>query len=79
METVYESLASGSVSTSPNTAYQTVQPSSRESMDIGTSANEAYISTPDIATSVQHIGPSTTPYREAVTWCMTMFTKTSYE
>ena len=46
-----ESYGANSVPTSPNTAYQTVQPPSRKSVDIATSVNEAYVTT-DITTSV---------------------------
>ena len=45
-----ESYGANSVPTSPNTAYHTVQPPSRKSVDIATSVNVAYVTT-DISTS----------------------------
>ena len=48
---VMESYGANSVPTSPNIAYQTVQPPSMKSVDIATSVNEAYATT-DITTSV---------------------------
>ena len=45
-----ECYGANSVPTSPNTAYHTVQPPSRKSVDIATSVNETYMTT-DITTS----------------------------